>query len=76
MVFSGEVDVFANGDSRKREELGKWKRDVMELKVDALKASINSFELEERRRLLRERHARECEERDRATIEALKSAGL
>ena len=59
MVFSGEVDVFANGDSRKREELGKWKRDVMELKVDALKASINSFELEERRRLLRERHARD-----------------
>ena len=44
--------------------------------VNLLKEKISSFELEERRRLLRERHARECAERDYMAIEALKSAGM
>jgi CRP-like cAMP-binding protein len=73
VVFSGDVDVFISDATK---PLKEWKKDVLASRVDLLKKEISSFELEERRRLLRERHARECAERDYMAIEALKSAGM
>jgi CRP-like cAMP-binding protein len=73
VVFSGDVDVFISDATK---PLKEWKKDVLASQVNLLKEKISSFELEERRRLLRERHARECAERDYMAIEALKSAGM
>ena len=73
VVFSGDVDVFISDATK---PLKEWKKVVLASRVDLLKKEISSFELEERRRLLRERHARECAERDYMAIEALKSAGM